>query len=115
MSRTLRTTWPTLRTRMLMVLDDTSLRQARVASASDDDVVVHVQLEQPRALDQLTRETDVFAARRRVAARMVVQQDDRGGRLEDGGLENLARVHQAGRQRAFRDDHVAQQPVLRVE
>src|ERR671931_2221629 len=102
MSRTLRTTWPTLRTRMLIGLDDTSLRQARVAPASDDDVVMHVQVEQPRALDQLARQAHVFAARRGIAARMVVQQDHGGGRLQDGGLEDLTRVHEAGRQRALR-------------
>ena len=50
-----------------------------------------------------------------IAARVIVQQDDGRGGLEDGRLEDFSRVHQARRQRALRDDHVAQEPVLGVE
>src|SRR5438445_11499408 len=97
MSRTLRTTWPTFRTRMAIGLDDTALGQARVTTASDDHVVVHTQVEQPCALDQLARQADVLPARHGVTAREVAQQDDRGGRLQDGRREDLPRRQATGR------------------
>src|SRR5260370_28491149 len=101
MSRNLRTTWPTFRTRIAIRSDDTALGQARVTTASDDHVVVHAQVEQPCAFDQLARQADVLPARRGVTARVVVQQDDRRGRFQDGRLEDLAPVHETGRERSL--------------
>src|SRR5919198_4919617 len=96
MSRTLRTTWPTFRTRIAIGLDDTALGQARVAPPADDDVVVDAQVEQMGAFHQLARQAHVFAAGRGIATRMVVKQDHRGGGLQDRRLEDLARMHEAG-------------------
>ena len=68
------------------------------------DVVVDAEVQQAGALDELPREADVLAAGRGIAARMVVEQDHRGGRLENRRLEHLARVHAGSRrQRAFGD------------
>src|SRR5216117_2080566 len=97
MSRTLSTTWPTFRTRIGIELDDTALGQARVAPAADDHVIVDAQVEQLRAFHELPREADVLAARRGIAARMVVEQDDRGGGLEDCRLEDLVHPRRSDR------------------
>jgi hypothetical protein len=45
----------------------------------DDDMVMHLDLEMFRSLDQVAGQVDVLPARRRIAARMVVDDDDRGG------------------------------------
>ena len=78
-------------------------------------MVVDPEVEQARALDQLARQPDVLPARRRVPARVVVEKNDRRRRLEDGRLEDLARMHEARRERAHGDHPVAQETVLGVE
>src|SRR5262245_9346405 len=112
MSRTLRTTWPTFRTRIAIALNDTALGQARIAPTPDDHVIVHAEIEQVGTLHELPREANVLAAGRGIAAGVIVEQHDGGGGLEDRRLEDLARVHEARRQRALRHDHVPQETVL---
>ena len=43
-------------------------------------------------LAQPPRDAEIFLARFGVAARVVVDQDDAGSRVQDGGSEHLARV-----------------------
>jgi hypothetical protein len=42
---------------------------------ADDDVIVHRDAERPGDVDDLLRHLDVGAARRRIAGRMLVQED----------------------------------------
>src|SRR4029450_10107262 len=78
-------------------------------------MVVDSQVQQARALHELTRELDVLAARRRIPARVVVQQDDRHGGLQQSWPEDLTRVHETCGQRALRDDQIFQEAVLGIE
>ena len=82
---------------------------------SDDDVLDDLHADDLANLRQVAREREIGVARRRIPARMIVQQDDGRRRGQDGRLEHFARVHEAGRQRALGDHHVAQQAVLGVE
>ena len=61
-------------------LDQPQSLEARVPFLADDDVVVHGNAERARHLDDRLRHLDVGARRRRIAGRMVVHQDQRGGR-----------------------------------
>ena len=54
---------------------------------ANDDMVVDAHVEQLGAVDELPGEPQVLPAGRRIAAGMVVEQDQGGGRLEDGRLE----------------------------
>jgi hypothetical protein len=54
-------------------LDQFEALQARMAVATDDDVVVHRNAERLDHGDDLLRHLDVGARRRRVAGRMIVQ------------------------------------------
>ena len=47
--------------------DQPALREAHVAAAADDDVVVDAEPEEARALDELPSEVDVFLRRGRIA------------------------------------------------
>ena len=78
-------------------------------------MVVNPEIEHARALDQLARQPDVLAARRRITARMIVQQDDRRGGFEDRRLEDLAGMDQARLQGPFGHDTVPQETVVRIE
>src|SRR4029077_19288902 len=76
-------------------LDHAALGKADEPPAPDHQVIVDTQVEEARTLDQLAGQPDIFTARRGVAARVVVEQDHRRGRLEDRGLEHVPRVHEA--------------------
>ena len=78
-------------------------------------VVVDSQVEELGALDELAGEPEILAARGGIAARMIVEKDDGGRGLEDGRLEHLARVDEAGRERPFRHHDIPEKAVLRVE
>jgi hypothetical protein len=86
-----------------------------VAPVSDDHVVVDPEAEQSAALDELPREVDVFLGWRRISGRVVVDQDEMSGRLEDRLAKDLPGVDDRGRQAPLGDEHVAEQPVLAVE
>ena len=56
-----------------MISNQLQRLQARVAVLADDEVVVHRDAERARDLDDRLRHLDVGARRRRVATRVVVQ------------------------------------------
>ena len=64
---------------------------------------------------QPPRDAEVLLARLGVAAGVVVDQDHGRGRVQDGRLEHLARVHDGGVQAADRDHLAALHLVARVE
>ena len=68
-----------------------------------------------RRLDDLAGEADVLLARLGVAARMVVDEDDRGGVIFERPADHLADVDRGLVDRAFRHRLVSDQHVPRVE
>mgnify|MGYP003344581526 CR=1 FL=1 len=73
------------------------------------------ELQQPPGRHELAGDRAVVRTRRGIAAGMVVDEHDRRGPLRDRLTEHLTRVHQRGVQDPSRDEHVAVEPVLRVE
>ena len=57
-------------------------------------MIQHFDLHQLPGTDEVARHFDIGLARRRVAAWVVVHQDDGRGRRNDGSTEHLARMHQ---------------------
>ena len=47
----------------------------RIAAVANDDMIVDADVQQLARLHELAREPQVFTARRRIAARVVVDQD----------------------------------------
>src|SRR5262245_22255959 len=60
-------------------------------------------------------EIEIVAARLQTAAGMVVRQHDRKRRVQDGGLQDLARMGARGVERADADRLAADQEILRVQ
>jgi hypothetical protein len=75
-------------------LAQTALHQADVPPVSEDDVIAHRDAEEATAFNQLAGDPNIFGRRLRIAAGVVVDQDYAGGRLRDGGAEDLAGVNQ---------------------
>jgi len=93
----------------------TCLREARVPSSPDDYVVVYGDVQQSAGRDELLGDRAIVRRRHRIAAGMIVDEDDRRRPLGDRLSKNLARVHEGRRQQPTRDRHIAFQPMLRVE
>jgi len=91
------------------------VREAVVLPVAQDHVVEDSNAEQLADLTQALRELDVLARRRRIAAGVIVHQNDRCRRQEDGRTENFAGMRGRGGQRPNRDRVNADQAVLRVE
>src|SRR3989442_43361 len=96
-------------------LDDAPFGQAHESAVSDHEVIVDAEIQQVGAFDELPCQSDVLTAWRGITARMIVEQNHRGGRLENRRLEHLPRVYEARRQRPLGDHSVAQEAVLRIE
>ena len=92
-----------------------SSNEAHIGVVADDYVVQNTDAEQFACFLQPPGNLQVFPARGRVAARVVVDQNDGRGRLPDRGAENLAGVNDALIQGSFRNLHLAQDPVLSVQ
>ena len=78
-------------------------------------MVVDGDVEQLAGFDETFGDSDVFTARRRVAAGVIVREDHRRGRMRDGFLEHFPRLDEAGVDRADGDAADADEPVLGVE
>ena len=86
-----------------------------MAPRPDDDMVVDRYLEVPRRFDQLARELDVLLARARVAAGMVVDDDQGRGVIFECALHDLPNVDRRLVHRAFGNRLVADQHVLGIQ
>src|SRR5882672_4355380 len=84
-------------------LQPTALLEAVVPTVTDDDVVEHFHAEQRAGINEAAGQLDVVSAWDRIAAGMVVRQDDRRGVCQQGRLEDLARMHQRSVERASAD------------
>ena len=78
-------------------------------------MVQHTNAEQLTTGYQSRREKPVFLTRHRVAAGMIVQENDRGRRLADRQLEDLAWMDDAVRQTSFGHDCLANDGIFRIE
>jgi hypothetical protein len=94
---------------------ETRLRKTRVPPTSDDYMIVHRNVQQPARGHQLICHIPVVRARGRIAARVIVDKDDRGCPLRDSLPEHFAGVYQGRIKDTTGDGHVAFQSVLRVE
>ena len=82
---------PGVRLRLIAVpLLQPLVGEADVAAVADDDVVEDADAHQFADLAEALRDRDVLGARRRVAARVVVHQNDGGGAFLDHRHEHLA-------------------------
>src|SRR5258705_12658922 len=93
-------------------LESSWLQHSFVVEAKEAVAADHHVIENPHAHDvtdffQAPGDVDVFRARRRVAARMIMDENYRRGRLADHRIVNFARMDQGGRERALRDFHVS--------
>ncbi len=59
-------------------------------------MIVHGHAHQLSSLDELPSNADILARRLRIAAWVLMSQDDRGGVGQDGDLEDLTRFHDGG-------------------
>src|SRR5262245_14677577 len=75
-------------------------RDPVVSTVANDDVVVNRKVEKPARLHKLAREPDILSTRRRVAAWMVVNEQERGSALPQRWPEDLSRVGERGVWRA---------------
>ena len=81
----------------------------------DDHVVMHGDAEDASSVSKLSGDPDVFPARFRVPAGVIVEENDARRRLEDRRLEDLPGVDKGGVEDPGRDGDVAEEPVGAVE
>ena len=89
--------------------------QRDVRVVADDEVVEQLDVEQPAGRQRLGGQVEVVRRRRRVARRVVVDEDDAGRVEPDRVAEELADPDQRRRHVALVDGRHAQDVVLRVE
>ena len=70
------------------------IAEAKVAVMADHNMVEHAHAHDVAHVFQTLGDVDVFAAWRRIAAWMIVHEDDAGGRFADDRMEDFARVDQ---------------------
>ena len=94
---------------------DAAVAQRDVGVVADDEVVEQLDVEQAAGGERLGGQVEVVRRRRRVARRMVVDEDDAGRVEPDRVAEELADPDQRRRHVALVDRRDAQDVVLRVE
>jgi len=75
----------------------TPFAETHVRAIADDDVVEEFYAGQLARSDESTRERDVVGAWRRVAARVIVRHDDRGGVRQTSSRSRAPREQQLGK------------------
>ena len=86
-----------------------------MAVLADDDVVVHGNAERLGNVNDRLRHLDVGVARRRVAGRVIVHQDQRRGGQFERALDHLARIDRRMIDGAGLLHFVGDEPVALVE
>jgi len=101
---------------LYLIASDQSLRaQADMAAGAHHDMVVHGDAEPLARLRDRPRDVDIRAAGGGVAARVVVDEDDRRGTEVDRAPDDFADVHCGLVDRPLAHHLVANQHVLGVE
>ena len=80
------------------------LEAEKAAFVAKHQVIENLDAEEPASFDETPREFGVLAAGVRVAAGVIVEEDDPGGAAEDRGLEYLARMNERAVEAADGDD-----------
>src|SRR6516162_1197343 len=89
--------------------------EAIVPSVAEDDVIEDADTDELTRIAEALGELDVLCARRRVAARVIVSQEQRSGVAGDCRLEDLSWVDDRRRERSDGDRVDSDRSVLRVE
>ncbi len=89
--------------------------QARIAARADDDMVDQFYLEDRAGLDQLPRGVDVVLRGGRIAAGVVVADDDARAVAGDGGAEDLGHAQDRAVDGSLVAQHVAHHLVLAIQ
>src|SRR5919106_2109955 len=95
--------------------DEAGLSEAELPVATDDDVIVQNAADRAQGRDELLGHGDVGFRRARIAARVVVDEDDRRRAGLDHAPDHLARVERGVIDRAAMQGLVLDQGVLAVE
>ena len=95
--------------------DQAELFEARRTLAADDEMVVDLQAEDARSIVDLPRHFDVSARRRRIAGRMVVDQNERGGRDFERAPDNFPGVDRRVVNGPFCEEFVPEEDVLSIQ
>ena len=86
-----------------MMSQPTLVGEADIASIADDHMIQYTNTQHFTGRHQPGRQHMIFLARCRIAARMIVEKDDRGRRFLDGHREDFPRMHDAQRQASLRN------------
>ena len=86
-----------------------------MAFRSYDHVVEDADTHQLADFPQAAGDLDVFGARSRIPARVIVNENHGGRRITHRWRKNLPRMNDRRRKRSFRDLYLAELSVLRVE
>src|SRR3989442_12883213 len=78
------------------VLEQPGFREAKIALRSDDEMVVHGNVQEAPGVDELPRDSAVIRAWRGVAAGVVMRHDDARRAESDCEPEHFAGMHQGG-------------------
>ena len=94
---------------------DAAIAERHERRVPDHDVVEQVDVEEPPGGERLGRQVEVVRAGRRVATRVVVDEDDARRIRADSVAEELADADEGGGDVALVDGHHLQDDVLRVQ
>src|SRR6476469_9275068 len=92
-----------------------ALAQAHERPATDHQVIEQLDVEQLARFSRRDRQADVFRRRRRITARVIVNQNHRGGVLTNRLTVNLANPYRGAIQTSSDDLFVVDHPVLGVQ
>ena len=92
-----------------------ALSERRVSVIGYDDVLKQGNAEEFPALLQPVRDLSIFRRWRRVPARVIVSDNNRGGIVHYRGCEDVAGMHDRGVGRSYRYDFLVYQLVPRIE
>ena len=92
-----------------------SLHQGSVAPPRDDHVIEYGDAQNAPSVYELAGHGAVFRRRSRVAGRVIVHENQRGGTLPYRGSEDLARVDERCVQDAARHENLAYHAMARVQ
>ena len=94
-------------------VEESALAEAHVARVTDDEVIEDVDAEEFASSRKASRDLVVLRTRRRVAAGVIVREDDRRRVRENRRFEHFARVNDRAVERATTDLVIADHLMLR--
>src|SRR4030043_966623 len=98
-----------------LILNQPIIRQTSVILSGQNDVVENLYSHHPACLHQLLGDPDVFFARIRIAARMIVKEDDSCGGFQESLPKDIPRMDDARIECPFGNRHLLNQPIGTAE